>query len=249
MSVQIQFIGSGDAFGSGGRFQSCFLLTDSRGRIAIDFGATSLIGLQRQGIHPASLDLIIVSHLHGDHFSGLPFLLLYLQKQPQSPTPLILAGPPGFVTALKKLFLAMYPHSWQDEWSFPLQLIEIEPKQPVTLAGRTITTVEVAHAEGIGISTGIRVACDAKIIAYSGDTSWTEELVQLAKDSDLFICECNFLSENGSSSHLDYATLKKNVSRLHSRRLILTHLGDDALQHREHFQHEIAEDNTIITLQ
>lgn len=68
--MQLHVVGGGDAFGSGGRFNTCFVIDDSIGRFAVDFGATSMVALQAQTIEPASIDLIILTHLHGDHFGG-----------------------------------------------------------------------------------------------------------------------------------------------------------------------------------
>src|ERR1044072_4724366 len=74
--VTVRFVGSGDSFGSGGRFQTCILVDGPRSRVALDFGASSLIALAQQGIEPNSIDAIVLTHLHGDHCGGVPFLLI-----------------------------------------------------------------------------------------------------------------------------------------------------------------------------
>lgn len=74
--MEVRFIGSGDAFGSGGRLQPCILVTDKEQRFALDFGLTALIGLRRQEIDPNTIDAVLLSHLHGDHCGGVPFLLM-----------------------------------------------------------------------------------------------------------------------------------------------------------------------------
>lgn len=248
MSVQVHFIGCGDAFGSGGRFQTCFLIEDSRGRIAIDFGASSLIALKRQGIDPASIDMVIVSHLHGDHFAGLPFLLLDLHLRAQSTRPLTLAGPPGFAKGLKNLCNVMYPDVWEIEWQFPFNVIEIVPGIPAELLGRSISTRQVAHSSRIAPSTAIRITCDGKTIGYSGDTGWTDELLKIAIGTELFICECNFYTRNLSETHLNYETIIENLSQIQTKRLILTHLGEEALNHLDNMNIETAEEGKVISI-
>ena len=75
--VTVTFAGSGDAFGSGGRYQACIhLRPDGASPVLLDCGATSLSALKRLGLHPGEITAVFVSHLHGDHFGGLPFLIL-----------------------------------------------------------------------------------------------------------------------------------------------------------------------------
>jgi len=73
--VQLQFIGSGDAFGSGGRNNTCFHVVGENVNLLIDCGASSLPALKRAGISREAIDLILITHFHGDHFAGLPFFL------------------------------------------------------------------------------------------------------------------------------------------------------------------------------
>jgi ribonuclease BN (tRNA processing enzyme) len=70
-------IGSGDAFGSGARFRTCIALgtgnASSAPHTLVDCGATSLVALRQ---HAVELNAMLISHLHGDHFGGLPLLIL-----------------------------------------------------------------------------------------------------------------------------------------------------------------------------
>ena len=93
--VEVQFVGSGDAFGSGGRFQTCIALRARGDLFLVDFGASSLIAMQQLGIDPNDVSKILITHLHGDHFGGLPFLLLHAQHVSKRTAPLTIAGPPG----------------------------------------------------------------------------------------------------------------------------------------------------------
>jgi ribonuclease BN (tRNA processing enzyme) len=95
MSVRVTFLGSGDAFGSGGRLNACFLLETSRSRYLIDCGATSPTAMRSRGVDPNEIEAILVSHLHGDHFGGIPFLLLDAQFVNERTAPLTIAGPRG----------------------------------------------------------------------------------------------------------------------------------------------------------
>lgn len=73
--MRLQFLGSGDAFGSGGRFNTCFLVEDVTDAFLIDCDASSLIAMRKYGIDPNRVDTVFISHLHNDHFRGLSFLI------------------------------------------------------------------------------------------------------------------------------------------------------------------------------
>ena len=78
--MRLQFLGSGDAFGSGGRFNTCFHLERAnRGNVLIDCGASSMVAIRKWGVDPNAISTVLVTHLHGDHFGGLPFFLLDAQ--------------------------------------------------------------------------------------------------------------------------------------------------------------------------
>src|SRR5260370_34989735 len=101
--MRLTILGSGDAFGSGGRFNTCFFLETAKGVLLVDFGSSSLIALKARDIDPNRIDGILLSHLHGDHFGGLPFLLLDAQFLALRERPLLITGPPGTGSRLDQL--------------------------------------------------------------------------------------------------------------------------------------------------
>src|SRR5207245_8976218 len=90
--LQVQFLGSGDAFGSGCRLQTCILVKGAGEPLLLDCGATSLVAMKRSGVEPNEIGLVLLSHLHGDHFGGLPFLVLDGQFSRRT-KPLVIYGP------------------------------------------------------------------------------------------------------------------------------------------------------------
>ena len=95
----------------------------------------------------------------------------------------------------------------------------------------SITAVPVIHNKGT-LPHGLRINIGSKIISYSGDTEWTPALEILAKDADLFICECNFY-ELSIKGHMKYKVLSENLHRLHFKRIVLTHFDKEMLQNLE----------------
>jgi ribonuclease BN (tRNA processing enzyme) len=243
--VQVRFLGSGDAFGSGGRFQTCILVESGSTRALIDCGASSLIAMKRDGVDPGAIDAILLSHLHGDHFGGIPFLLLDAQFSRRT-RPLVVAGPPGLEERIVTTMEALFPGSSRTPRRFDLQFVELAERISHPLGALAVTAFGVAHASGAP-SYALRLVLDGAVIAYSGDTEWTDALLAAAAGSDLFICEAYFF-EKQVKYHLDYRTLAGHRPRLDCRRLVLTHMSAEMLDRRAEVDADCAEDGLIIAL-
>jgi ribonuclease BN (tRNA processing enzyme) len=241
--VELEFVGSGDAFGSGGRFQTCLLLSGAGDPLLIDCGASSLIALKRRGIDPGEIGWVLVTHLHGDHFGGLPFLILDGQFSRRT-RPLVIAGPPGLRDRVEAAMEVFFPGSVRVSRRFAIEFVELGERVTVTVGPGGVTAFAVAHASGAP-SYALRVQYGAKVITYSGDTEWTEALVDAARGADLFICEA-YTFEKTIKYHLDYASLRAHAARLQCGRLMLTHMGPEMLSRLDDAEFEQAEDGRRI---
>jgi ribonuclease BN (tRNA processing enzyme) len=123
--MELQFLGSGDAFGSGGRFNTCFLVRDRQGAFLIDCGASSMIALRKFGVDPNTIRAVVISHLHGDHFGGLPFFILDSQLVSRRTAPLVIAGPPGLRRRLDTAMETFFPGSTRVERRFVVDVREM----------------------------------------------------------------------------------------------------------------------------
>jgi ribonuclease BN (tRNA processing enzyme) len=243
--VQVQFLGSGDAFGSGGRFQTCILLCGADGPVLIDCGASSLIAMKRFGVDPAEIGWVLLSHLHVDHFGGVPFLILDGQFSRRT-QPLVVAGPPGLKARVEAAMEVGFPGSTNIERRFTTDLVALPERLATSIGPATVTPYPVAHASGAP-SYALRIEYGGKIIAYSGDTEWTDSLIEAAQGADLFICEAYFFDKK-IKFHLDYHTLREQRQRLTCQRLILTHMSQDMLSRLSEVEFESAEDGQIVVL-
>jgi ribonuclease BN (tRNA processing enzyme) len=244
-SVQLQFLGTGDAFGSGGRFQSCFLLHGVDGHVLIDCGASSLIAMKRAGVDPSEVGWVLLSHLHVDHCGGVPFLILDGQFSRRT-RPLVISGPPGLKARMDAAMEVCFPGSTQVIRRFTTEWVELPERRATPVGPATVTPFIVEHASGAP-SYALRVEYDGKVITYSGDTAWTEALIDAARGADLFICEAYFFDKQ-IKYHLDYQTLREHRKRLDCRRLILTHMSQDMLSRIGEVEFECAEDGMIVAL-
>ena len=241
--VSVRFLGSGDAFGSGGRFHTCIYVRSDGAdptHLLLDCGASSLVAMKRFGVETSAIDTILLSHLHGDHFGGLPFFILESQYVSGRKKPLILAGPPGLEARTYEAMEVLYPGSYEASRDFALEFVELANGTTTEIESLTVTPHTVIHSSGAP-SYALRVVLEDKVLAYSGDTEWTDALIQTANGADLFICECNF-PEKGVPNHLDYATLMDHRAELGCRRLVLTHMGEAMLRQIHSLDTEGAED-------
>jgi ribonuclease BN (tRNA processing enzyme) len=245
-TVQVQFLGSGDAFGSGGRLQSCILVNHSAGRFLIDCGASAMVSLRRFGIAPTTIDSIFLTHLHGDHFGGLPFVILDAQLVSRRSVPLLLAGPPGLAKRLPEAMDAFFPGSSGVKRKFEIEIREMEPRISLTAGAVRVTPYIGLHPSGDN-AYSLRIEVGLKVIACSGDTEWTEALAEAARGADLFIAEAYFYDKK-VPYHLDYRTLVKNSEGLGIRRIVITHMSADMLSKTGLVECDVADDGKILEL-
>jgi ribonuclease BN (tRNA processing enzyme) len=221
--VQVRFAGSGDAFGSGGRLQTCIGLAGGGQWMLVDCGATSLVALKAQGLDPGAIDAVVITHLHGDHFGGLPFLILDGQFSRRS-RPLLVAGPPGTGARLTEAMEALFPGSSQVRRRFVLAVRELATDgTPAELGAATVRGWQVDHACGAP-PLAVSVELDGVTFAYSGDTQWTPALAEAARGAALFAAEA-YTFDRPVRFHLDYQTLRAHRGDLHAERIVLTHMS------------------------
>lgn len=226
--MQVQFVGCGDAFGSGGRLNTCIRVTTERTSFLIDFGASSMIGLQRAGLDPNAFGTIFLTHFHADHFAGIPFLMLHAQFVARRERPLALIGPPGLPERYTQTMEAAFPGSTARPPNFPLALREIAPGETLVADGIKATAMHVKHDDRAGPCLGYRFELDGKVLAFSGDTEWTDTLIELGRDADLFICEC-YVREKPVPLHMTLAGLEAHLPAIRPKRVVLTHMSDEML--------------------
>jgi ribonuclease BN (tRNA processing enzyme) len=246
MGVRVTFLGSGDAFGSGGRMNACILVEADEARFLLDFGASSLIAMRRHGVDPNDIDAILISHLHGDHFGGIPFLVLDSQFVTKRTDPLTIAGPPGTKERIERAMEVFYPGSSHRDHGFELDTVEMEPGASCRLGSIQVTPYLVSHPSGAP-PFALRIEIDGKVIAYTGDTEWTDSLVEAGRGADLLIAEAYFY-DRVVAHHLDYRTLAAHLDEIGPKRLVITHMSDEMLARADSLGCDFAEDGKSIEL-
>jgi len=244
--MQLRFVGCGDALGSGGRYNTCFHITGERTNFLIDCGASSLPALKRLGIARDDIDLILITHFHGDHFGGLPFMLLDAQFTRRT-RPLVIAGPQGVEMRLTQLMEALFENSSRTKQRFDLSVVALKPEERRAFGAVDVTPFPVVHGESGGPFLAYRVEAEGRVIAYSADTEWTATLIPAARDADLFIAEAYYY-DKVVKNHLSLKTLEAHLAEIKPKRLILTHMSDDMLARLGTLAYATASDGMIVEL-
>jgi ribonuclease BN (tRNA processing enzyme) len=241
---RLRFVGSGDAFGNGGRFQTCFHLTGAKDTVLIDCGASSLTALKACRLEPNEIDTVLLSHLHGDHFGGLPFLILDGQFRRRE-CPLTIAGPAGTRERTEALMELVFPGSSRARRRFAVEFVELEPATSTSIGAVRVHTVAVEQPDTPALA--MRIQYDHITIVYSGDTAWTEELVELSAGADLLIAEA-YCFDSDVPHHLSHKTLVRHRDRLTASRIIITHMSPEMLARVGEAEFEAAYDGMLVEL-
>jgi ribonuclease BN (tRNA processing enzyme) len=244
--TEVLFVGTSDAFGAAGRRQSALVLRAAEGSLLVDCGMTTVTGLAALGVARDEIDAVLISHFHGDHFGGLPQLLLACLYVDRRTRPLLIGGPPGVEarvrTAAERLGFGLAARPW----SFPFAFRELPAGKLETLGLVRATGFETYHQREV-CPHGFVIEVDGRRVVFSGDTGWFDALPAYAAGADLFVCECTNL-EPIFEYHLSLEEIRAHRDELDCGRLVLTHLGDEMAAQRGKLELETADDGLMIRL-
>ncbi len=225
MTLRVTFIGSGSAFADGGRSHACIHVTAPGVSLLLDCGGSSLPAIRRE-VDAEAIDAIAISHLHGDHFGGIPYLVIE-QHFAGRTAPLVIGGPRALGDRLRALESSLYPDFFRKtKLGFALREIVLSANE-TEFGGALVSALPVKHVAESDPH-GLRVRVGNKLIAYSGDATWSDDLARVAKGADLFICDATFFDRD-DPSHISYRTLMSHRDQLECKRIVLTHLGAETL--------------------
>jgi ribonuclease BN (tRNA processing enzyme) len=234
-------IGTGDAFSSGGRFQSCFHIEWEGPTFLVDCGANAFLNLKRSIVNLDRIQTIFITHFHGDHYGGIPFILLDRKFSPEARSKLEIYGPAGVKERIRNLSECLYPGLGDELVAQENLKIENYSSSEYFEVGEIrILPLPVIHAPD-SLPHGLRIELGEKVLAFSGDTEWNGALVELADNADLMMLECNSFSSI-VPGHCSYSQMKENADRLKVEKLVLNHFGPEMLANKEGVEISMASD-------
>ena len=224
--LDLTFLGSGNAFGPDGRAFSSFILND---RYLFDCGPTVLQQLKKARIPSRQIDVVFISHFHGDHFFGLPFLVLDGWHEGRSED-LLIVGPPGIETRTEQLLDLAFPHMGE-RTAFRRLYKETSDGVEGEAAGLSFRASWVDHVPSLECF-AYRVQLSDKSLVFSGDARLCESLLDLASGASVLVLECSCAGEPVHLSPSDIAAIAGRAGP--QAQTIVTHL--DAADHPEGFR-------------
>ncbi len=219
-TLEFSFVGTGNAFAPGGLCWNGFVID---GRFLFEAPPQALQSLNRLGIDANDLDAVILSHHHGDHFLGLPFLLLHWKYFGRA-RPAVIIGPPGTRELATAIARSVYPGVFDIQYE--LHWVELGDGERATAGDLELQALAVRHDERLSLNLGYIGRLRGRTFAYSGDTGFCDALVTMARASEVVVAECSSF-DDPVPIHLN---LRDDIPRLREAmapeaHLLLTHLS------------------------
>lgn len=239
--MKVVSLGVGEAFDEDQPNNSHLIISDSV--ILLDCGSTVPPQLWKYTTDPSFIDAVYISHMHADHYFGLPAVLVTMAKK-QRTKPLIIICQKGMQQAIENLMEYGY-HGWLQKLSFPLEYQNAEPNQTIKLNKFEITFAPTIHPTN---NLAIKISDGKTSICYSGDGQFVKETEQLYHDADLVIHESYLFDEKliGHSSIQDVIEMAK---RNNVKSVALTHIEKDLRKNNlESIKKELLEENIRVLI-
>jgi len=223
--MQLTILGSGTAIPVADRFPAGYLVTTPRQRLVVDLGPGVLRRLAQADVSLREVDAVLLTHYHTDHCADLAAMLFALRSPHfAGRPPLHVHGAPGLRRLVETLTTA-WP--WLAPRGYELVLHELAPGE-FTLGDTTVQALPIRHTAQ---SLGYRLTTPAGSIAFSGDADTCDELVALAADVDLFVCDAATPDGQKLDGHLTPTLAAEHAERARARHLVLTHFYPECLGH------------------
>lgn len=232
--MEIKFLGNWSSHLEAGK-RNVSLLVDRH--ILLDCGPHTIESLLESGINPDNLDMILISHMHLDHFGGLAEILWYRGSRNISDE-LTIMGPPGIRKNIERI-LQIYNTPDNDLFRVTANYVEINHNGEVNeIRSRFVESKKDDHVEAFQgnhiIPDNIyRIEYQKHVIAYTGDTAYTENISKAGEGADLLFHEMTYTDSESKIAefwkHSTYSSAMKGFRESRAGKLVPVHLTDGTL--------------------
>ncbi len=223
--MKLTVLGSGMPLSGAERACSGYLIESQGNFVVLDLGSGTLQNMKKI-VLPSKPSALFFSHFsHADHVADLPAFFharkMICTEMPNEARQLNMFGHNGFESFVKKV-LELFPGF--AKLPFPVWVEEMQYSSK-KIFGFTVKSKPVKHAED---SIGFRIEAEGKVIAYSGDTEYCDEIIDLGQNADLLVLECSFPGTEKHEGHLNASECGEIAKKANARRLLLTHFYPEA---------------------
>ena len=183
--LRLTFIGSGNAFSPGGLCCSGFAVNE---KILFDTPPQTLSSMNTVGLDPNAIETVVLSHHHGDHFLGLPFLLLHWRWRGRQ-KPVRIIGPRGTQALATKISEMVFPGVLETV-GYDLEWDDVPPGKLIRVGDLELEPHQMTHDDGLDICLGYAARLGGRRFSYTGDTILCDAVLELAKDQEVMVSEC-----------------------------------------------------------
>jgi ribonuclease BN (tRNA processing enzyme) len=221
--VRVRVLGTACPLRPGERWSS-FVVDD---RVLLEAPPTAQAALHAAGLIAEQLDAIVISHLHGDHIAGLPFLLLEIDLAGKRSRDLVIAGPPGLRARVEGLFELLYPGWVTRPRDFAWRFIELRDGDRAMIGSLEAVAHEVDHGLPEGeVALGFRLTTGPTTLGFTGDSRLCDPVFRIAHGTAVSIVDCTFEQAVPGSTHMtveDIHVLRRELAA--TTQLVVTHRG------------------------
>ncbi|RKE19240.1 MBL fold metallo-hydrolase [Streptomyces sp. TLI_171] len=218
--MKLTVVGCSGSFPSVDSPCSSYLVEADGYRLVVDLGNGALGALQKYtGLY--DVDAILLSHLHADHCVDLcAYWVARNYRVEGCPDPVPVHGPAGTADRLARAYDMPEKPGMTEVFDFH----DLTDGARLALGPFTVTAARVNHLDCEAY--GFRIEAGGRSLVYSGDTGVCPELVELARDTDLFLCEAAYTDgkETFDSIHLNGRQAGEHATAAGAKRLVLTHI-------------------------
>ena len=221
--MEVTFLGSSNAFAAEGRYWSSFLVDK---HYLFDAPPTLLPHLkQLEGPAYLDIEVLFLTHHHGDHFIGLPFLFLEYMYMTKRTNDLYIVGPPGVEEWIEDFADRCYPNITQDA-GYKRIYIDAVPRKQQQAGSVSFWSVPMNHVKDHMDAFGYRVTISGKTIAYTGDTMFCDEVYRAGRGQPTFSSSTAPTPKAAARSTWAWTTSRSSASASHPETaIVLTHLN------------------------